>query len=253
MEEQAFRTIAVTSGKGGTGKTSVACSLAVTLAGMGEGRKVLLFDADFGLPNADVTMGVEVGCTLGHVVRERRELRDAVTATPWGVDLISGGSGWPELAGLGASGIGELLAGLSALGSGYDHVVVDTAPGVGARVQPLLEAADLNLLVVTPDATALMDGYAVLKCLWSARPGARAGLVVNQVDGEEQGRHVAKQLRTIVGQFLSQDLSHCGTVRRDGHVGKALRERRPFAKGYPHCAASLGIDEVAECSMKSGK
>lgn len=236
--------ISVTSGKGGTGKTVLAASLACVLAE--HQKKVLLFDGDLGLANADVVMGVEIGCTLGHVIRDGRELRDAVTASRHGVDVISGGSGWLELENLDLGAMAHLVTQLQALAKNYDFVVVDTSPGWGGRVMPFLLPATHMVLVTTPDATSLMDAYALLKAVWVQNESLAAGLVVNMADSELHGDQIAKQVQAVVAQFLSQPLPHIGTVRRDGKVVSATRQRTPFVKMFASSKVTSDLESVAE-------
>jgi flagellar biosynthesis protein FlhG len=214
-------------------------------------KKVLLFDAVLGLPNCDVYFGVEVGCTIGHVVRDGRELRDAILPTKQGVDLISGGSGWRELALLDHGQIDRLVESLRQISEDYDHVVIDCSTGFGERVFPFLLLSDAVMLVTSGDATSLMDGYAVLKNAWDLKSDLKAGVVINHAVNELHGRGLAKELQTVVGQFLSQPLEHWATVRHDANVLRACAERRPFADAYPTSAASQDLIDAANAAMGS--
>jgi flagellar biosynthesis protein FlhG len=245
-----MKTVAICSGKGGVGKTALACSIAAIIAG--DQKRVLLFDGNLGLPNCDVYSGVEVGCTLGHIVRDGRELRDAVVPTKAGFDLISGGSGWKELAQLEGAEIDALVGDLMVLADTYDHVLIDCAPGVGNRVFPFLRASQGLMVVTTSEAASLMDGYALLKNAWDVNPSLSAGLVVNHVGSPAQGRGVASEVQGIVGQFLSQELEYWGSVRHDSLVARACAERRIFSSAFPTAGPSQDLVDAANAIMGLG-
>lgn len=242
-----MKTLAVTSGKGGVGKTALACSLATIIAR--DGKKVLLVDANFGLPNVDLYCGLEMGCTLGHVVRDGRDLRDAIMATDEGVDVLSGGSGWKELSLLDSAGVAGLVQSIVVFAGDYDHVIFDCPSGFGDRVNPILELSDGMMLVTLSDAASLMNSYAMLKNSWELKSDIKAGIVVNRVSGSALGKQVATEVQGIVGQFLSRELQYWGAVREDAHVGKACAERRPFAEKYPVAGASQDMIDAANCVM----
>lgn len=238
-----MKTIAVISGKGGVGKSALACSVASIIAR--DEKKVLLFDANLGFPNCDVYSGVELACTLGHVVRDNRELRDAVVTTPAGFDLISGGSGWKELALIDSAGIQKLIDSVVEFGKVYDHVIFDCGAGIGERVLPFLNVSDAAMLVTSGEATSLMDSYAAIKNIWEVKPDLVAGLVVNHVASLAQGKALGKDIKGIVGQFLSKELQMWGSVRHDGNVVKSCAERRVFAHAHQLSPASQDLIDIA--------
>ncbi len=227
------------SGKGGVGKTALACSAAVILAR--DEKRVLLFDGNLALPNCDLYSGVDVGCTIGHVVRDSRELRDAVTRAPAGFDLISGGSGWPELAHASEEAVAGLIAGLHSVASEYDHVLIDLPAGVGPRVFPFLTASDAAVLVLDGGAASIIDGYALVRTAWTSSPDLEVGLVVNRVACHTVGKGLAKQFQSIVGQYLSKEVRHWATVREDSQVGKFCDLRRAFAEAAPLSPAAQDL------------
>ncbi len=242
-----MKTVAVCSGKGGVGKTALACSLATILAK--DEKKVLLFDANLALPNCDMYLGLDLGCTIGHVVRDHRELRDAVATTNSGVDLISGGSGWKELALLTEQELEALIQQVVEFGKSYDFVLFDCAPGLGSRVYQFLQHSDACLLVTTGDATSLLDSYALLKTAWELKSNLEVGLVVNHVANAAQGIQLSQEIRTIVGQFLSRDVAYWGSVRHDVTVARSCAERRAFAEANPLCHASQDLVDTANALM----
>lgn len=242
-----MKTVAVISGKGGVGKSALACSVASIISR--DEKRVLLFDGNLGFSNCDIYSGVELACTLGHVVRDNRELRDAVMPTVAGFDLISGGSGWSELALLDRAGIEKLVANLKAFSADYDHVVIDCGTGLGDRMLPYLEIADAAMLVTSGEATSLMDSYALIKNIWETKPDLVGGLVVNQVAHLAQGKTVGKEMKGIVGQFLSKEIQLWGSVRHDTHVLKACADRKVFAHCSKLAPASQDLIDIANTIM----
>lgn len=242
-----MKSVAVCSGKGGVGKTAIACSLATILAK--DEKKVLLFDANLSLANCDMYFGLDIGCTLGHVVRDHRDLRDAIVTTPSGVDVISGGSGWKELALMSDDEVAVLVAQVLEFGKGYDYVIFDCAPGVSTRLFQFLSNCDSCLLVATGEATSLMDTYSLLKTAWEIKPALEVGIAMNHVASAAQGRQLAQEVQTIVGQFLSRELLYWGCVRHDITVARCCAERRAFAESHPLCHASQDLVDTANAIM----
>lgn len=242
-----MKVVAVVSGKGGVGKSALACSMAGIIAR--DGKKCLLFDANIGLPNCDLFCGVEPGCTIGHIVRDNRDLRDAIVPLASGAHLISGGSGWNELADLGPKEIEGLAVAALELGKDYDHVLLDCGPGFGSRVAPFLSIADAALVVTSVDPASLTDAYAMLKFVWKHNPNANSGFAVNCAPTAAQGRSAADQFKLVVGQFLSREAELWGVIRTDPHVARACAERKPYAEAYPLAPASQDTIDVANWVM----
>lgn len=237
------RTVAVTSGKGGVGKTSVAVNLSVLLAQ--SGRNARLVDADFGLSNAEVLFGVSPELTLSDVVQGQTDARDAWCQTPWGVKLLSSGSGLHEMANLDGTIGAELIGHVAGSASDGDTVVIDTAPGINASVVSLLTFVDDVLMVTTPEPTSITDTYAAIKVLTSFAPEARITLVVNSCDGPAQAASVAKGLEAICLRFLGRVPNRYEHVPHDIEVSRAVRRQRPFVVDAPRCPASSWLRRLA--------
>lgn len=238
-----MRTFAITSGKGGVGKTTLTANLGVALAQ--QGSRVVLFDADLGLANLDIVLGVRPPFSLPHVVREHRPLNDVLFTCSPGLRLISGGSGVDELVAAGADTLDDFLRQICALETDTDLLVFDTGAGIGPAVMRFLEAADEVILVLTPDPTSAMDAYATVKLLASQRPGVTVQVIVNQADSHERGRETFERLAKIVRQFLDADLALLGVVRQDLRAAAALRGRVPVVNAEPKSAASTDILAIA--------
>lgn len=236
--------VAIANGKGGVGKTSLSVSLAISLAE--HGHSTLLVDADLGLANIDLLLGLKPTNTLRHVVRDGVKLEEVVMPGPEGVGVISGGSGVKELVGLTKEQLDDLLAKIVSVGGKYEFVIFDTASGLDENVMTFLRGSKRVLIVATPDPTSVMDAYATAKILFGDKPDADVSLVVNMAEGQAQGGTVYERFRKIAGQFLNKDIGLAGIVPYDPAVSNALRSREAFILSAPRCKASQAIDDLVE-------
>lgn len=244
-EGRSARVIAVCSGKGGTGKSNVAANLAYLLAR--QGRKTVLADLDLGMANLDILLGLAPARTVRHLLEGRAALEDVLVAGPGGMRFLPGASGVASLADLDPSGRDRLLAHLEALERGAEILLLDVGAGIGAGVLSLVSAADEVLLVTTPEPTALLDAFAVLKVL-AGRPASRASRVrvlVNQARDRVQAARVADRLWGVARQFLGMDVERLGYVLLDLQVPEAVRARRLVAEAWPRAAASRCLAAIA--------
>lgn len=238
-----MRSFAITSGKGGVGKTSISTNLGISLAR--RGKRVLLFDADLGLANLDVMLGVKPKATLEQVISGQVRLAEAVTEGPGGVRFIAGGSGIDALVHLNERHLNMFLAELTALETEFDLLLFDTGAGVDDGVMTFLQAADEVVLVVTPDPSSLVDAYAAAKLLWAQSPNAKVRVVANMVSGEAEARSVHARLYSIAKQYLDKAPQYGGCIRMDPRAAACVRRRRPYVLDDPNCAGSRDIEAVA--------
>ncbi len=225
-----LRVVAVTSGKGGVGKTSVAANLAVLAA---RDRRVLLLDADLGLANVEILYGLTPRFHLGHVLEGKARLEEALVRGPGGVALLSAGAGAPEASSMTDEGRQSLLTALEALEDRFDLVLVDSAAGVGENVLFFAGAAQEAVLVISPEPTSLSDAYAAVKSL-SQRTGLRHfRVLVNTVPSEDAARRTFEKLAQVTGRFLSVRLSYLGSLPRDENVGRAVLLQKPVVELFP--------------------
>lgn len=261
--------IAVTSGKGGVGKSNVAVNLAVRFAA--SGKRVLLLDADLGLANADVLCGVEVPFNLSHVVARRRTAREVVVRVAVGgaeFDLVGGASGLARMADLDEGGRRQLLEALSELERSADVVLIDTGAGISSNVLAFCRAADHVLVVTTPEPTAVTDAYALIKTITPPAPvtangafaaisgdgllpagapgtGRKVSLLVNQVASQAEGRAVYERVSRVARQFLGTNVLDAGHVVWDESVTRAVRKRTPLVVHAPGSEASRCLTQLA--------
>ena len=239
-----MKSIAVANGKGGVGKTSLSVSLAISLAE--HGHSALLFDADLGLANIDLILGLQPQTTLKHVLVDGADIKDAVLDGPEGVRVVTGGSGVKELTCLERTVLDGIVQKAVAVGKASDFLVFDTASGLEHNVMAFLTAADRVLIVATPDPTSIMDAYATTKVLFAEKQKADVSLVVNMADDLRHGLMVYERYKAIVGQFLNREVELAGVVPKDDAVVKAARARQPFILHSPKCKASKSIDQLVD-------
>ncbi|WP_372623909.1 P-loop NTPase [Falsiroseomonas sp.] len=241
------RVIAVASGKGGVGKTWFAITLAQALAqeGKARGRRVALLDADLGLANADVQLGLAPVLDLGSVLAGRATAEQALVAHEAGFCLLPGRSGSGTLAGIEGAALDVALGLPRQLAARFDEVVLDLGAGLGAAQRRLLAEADLPLVLGTEEPTSLTDAYAVLKLLSQDAPARAPRLVVNMAAGAGAGQRVHATLEAATRRFLGRGLTLAGVVRRDAKVPEAIRAQTPLLTRHPTSAAAIDVAAIA--------
>lgn len=250
LPNQGARVIAITSGKGGVGKTNLTVNLAIAMGK--RGKRVVVVDADLGTANVDVLLGTSSRQSLMSLVDEGVELEDVLLRGPYGVSYISGGSGMEhagELSTLQRQVIFNKLAGCD---EWADIILVDTGAGVGKNVLDFIMASDEVVLVTTPEPTSLTDGYAVLKsyCRLGAQQPIR--LVVNRVFDLIESHETANKLICTAEKFLHMKLESLGFVLDDANMMRAVRKQVPIMAAYPDSLASKCIDSLAD-SLLTGR
>jgi flagellar biosynthesis protein FlhG len=221
-----MRTIAVTGGKGGVGKTAIAVSLALLAAE--RNQRTVLVDADFGLANADVHLGIRPAFTLRHLVSGECSLDQALTPHSSGLRLLAGASGISDLSSFGLAELASLGFTFEALAADYDLVIFDTAAGIGSGVMSLLGAVDDVVVVATPDPSSILDSYALLKLLGNLGATPTAHLITNMAVDPREGHTVFARLDTIVKDFLKFELHDLGLISHSDGIRRATLQRVPF-------------------------
>lgn len=236
--------IGVASGKGGVGKTWLSITLAHALARRGD--RVLLFDADLGLANIDIQLGLAARLDLGDVLSDRKRLAEAVMHYPAGeFDVIAGRSGSGALASLAAERLTRLRATLLDTAASYDRVVVDLGAGIDRPVRVFTPEQGICLVVTTGEPTALTDAYAFVKITYSTNPAARLMVVVNNADGREDGLRTYDTIKNACKNFLGRAPALAGMIRRDKCVAQAIRAQTALLSLYPNCDAAEDVEAIA--------
>jgi flagellar biosynthesis protein FlhG len=239
-----LRVVAVTSGKGGVGKTHLSCNLSV-LAGRA-GRRVLLVDADLGLANTDIVLGLGAHRHMGHLLEAGYGLEDVLAEGPGGVRILSASTGVQELTHLDDSQKLRLVSALDAVEDQFDLVVIDCGAGIGDNVLFFAGAAQEALLVVSPEPTSLTDAYAAVKVLSQQAGVEHFAIIVNQVPTEAHGREVFDKLAGVAGRFLRAHLRFLGAVPRDENLQRALMAQRAVVELFPRSPSSRAIQVLCD-------
>jgi flagellar biosynthesis protein FlhG len=237
------RVLAVTSGKGGVGKTNLSVNLAYALQTVG--RQVILLDADLGLANVDVLLGTAPRLHLGDLLLSGVDIVDLLYEAPGGLKLIAGGSGLEGLANLEEPKLHRFIGQMRKLERQTDLLLIDTAAGLGREVTSFLFAADTVLLVATPEPTAMTDAYAVAKLILRRNPSADIKMVLNQVENEDDAEEAAHRFSRALLAFMGSAIDYIGAIPRDRAVTQAVRTQRPFILGKPNAPASMAIFQIA--------
>ncbi len=241
------RVITVTSGKGGVGKSSISVNLAIQLQKLG--KRVVILDADFGLANIEVMLGIRPKYNLADLIFKGRNLREIITAGPEGIGFISGGSGIQELTNLSKDQLIKLSQSLYELDQYVDVIIIDTGAGIADSVLEFVAASNEVLLVVTPEPTSITDAYALLKTL-NKKTDFLAGdveikMISNRVGSPKEGKEIFDKLNIVVNKFLNIKVEFLGTIPQDNTISRAVIQQYPVTLGYPNAPSSKAIMELA--------
>jgi flagellar biosynthesis protein FlhG len=235
--------LAITSGKGGVGKTNIAANLSICLAT--EHERVMLLDADLGLGNLDVVMNIQSRYNLSHVVSGQRSLEEIVHVGPCGIEVLCGGSGIELLANLNAFQRQRLIEALETVKERSDYLVIDTGAGIQSSIVGFCLAADHTLVVTTPEPTAMTDAYAMIKVLASNAYAGRISLLVNMAQSVSEGRTIYRQIADVASRFLNTPVYEAGVLCRDESLISAVRKRTPVVLAYPKSPFSASLREIS--------
>ena len=244
--KKSAKVICVTSGKGGVGKSSFTVNSSILASNMG--KKVVLFDADFGLANIDVLFGLKSHYNLSNVIDGSKRIEEILTTGPNGVKFISGGSGLRELIYLDKEMLNRFVKGIEELNYLADLIIVDTGAGISDNVVNFVLAADEIVVVITPEPTSITDGYALIKTIVNMEKGksSKINIVTNRADNKNEADEVYEKLYGVCKRFLNYELHDLGHITFDNHVIKSIKVQKPFILTYPNCQASKSIYDVTK-------
>lgn len=241
--ERSTQVIAITGGKGGVGKTNVACNLAIAMAQMN--KRVLLLDADLSLANVDVLLGMTPRHNLTHLIQGTKTLREIIVNGPAGIQIIPGGSGIEELSQLDTGEMRRLFDAFEGLNPAPDVFIIDTAAGIHKNVMQFLAAADQVIVVTTPEPTAYTDAYALIKILHKHSRDKEIGVLVNMAQNAREAFEVIRLMLNMCKQFLNRSFNNIGFIPRDPEILKAVRQQKPILTYSPSAIASKSIKTIA--------
>ncbi|MEG6617313.1 MinD/ParA family protein [Peptococcaceae bacterium 1198_IL3148] len=238
------RVIAITSGKGGVGKSNVTLNLALALAD--RGQRVVVFDADLGLANVEVLLGKKPQYNLYDFLYHGKSIDDIVMVGPKGIRIISGGSGVMELANLSVEALKRLQGAMQVFDAGVDQVLVDTGAGLSKNTLAFLAAAHELVVVVTPEPTSITDAYGLIKVLSRYNVHQQVQIIVNKAVNNHEAQQTIQKLQLTAEHFLPNiRIEYLGNVAEDINVVQAVKEQKPFVLYNPNCSASRSIKKVA--------
>ncbi|MFA6749586.1 MAG: Flagellum site-determining protein YlxH [bacterium ADurb.Bin157] len=236
------RTITVTSGKGGVGKTSLVVNMAICLSQAGQ--KVIVLDADLGLANIDVVFGVRPTYSLIDVLNGEKNIDEIMVQGPRGVQIIAGGSGVRELANIESEKSERLFAQLRFLEDKADFLLIDTGAGISDSVLSFCRAADQVVVITNTEPTSLTDAYGIIKVLSTQSPESKVSVLVNRVEEDEEGIHVYDRLSKVAKDFLNFDIKFMGTLPQDRNMHIAIRQQTPLMVFSPMSPAATELRKI---------
>lgn len=236
--------IAVTGGKGGVGKSNVSVNLSIALAEMG--RRVVLLDADLGLANIDVLLGITSKNNISNVLSGEVSLREVMVNGPGGIRIIPAASGTQEMAQLDPREHAGLIRAFSSIADQLDVLVIDTAAGIGDGVVSFVKAAQEAMIVVTDEPTSITDAYALIKLLNRDHGVFRFRVLANMVKTSQDGHNLFAKLTKVTDRFLDVALQYVGCIPFDESVKRSVQRQRAVIEAYPRAKASLAYKSLAK-------
>jgi flagellar biosynthesis protein FlhG len=239
-----IRAIAVTGGKGGVGKTNVSVNLAVALADLG--KRVMLLDADLGLANIDVVLGLHPQYDLSHVLRGERMLEEVVLEGPGGIKVIPAASGIQQMAELSEAEHAGLIRAFSDLGTDVDVLIVDTAAGISDTVVSFSRAVQEVVVVVCDEPASITDAYALIKLLNREYGIDRFRILANMTRSAQEGRELYNKMCRVTDRYLDVMLSFMGSIPYDDSLRKAVRGQKPVVQAFPRSRVAQAFKNLAK-------
>lgn len=245
------RTISITSGKGGVGKTTLVSNIALNLAQ--KGKKVLILDGDLGMANVDIMFGVKSNGNIHDILAGRKEMKDILVEAAKDVFLIPGGSGVVEFNHMNNFERRAMVEAVSGLPLGFDFLLIDTAPGIAENVLFLNSAAQTVSVVITPDPSSFADAYALIKVLNKTHKVNHFAIICNQVRDEQEGLGLYQRFNDVVNRFLYIGLDYWGSVPNDVVLKKATQNQRLISRHEPGAESAKAIRHISMQIDKTSK
>lgn len=241
-KKRSAKIITVTSGKGGVGKSNFVVNLGICL--QNKGKKVLIFDADLGMGNDDVLMGIYPKYNIFDIIFTEKNIKDIIIEGPNGVSLIPGGSGLNKVQGLSQEQRNLFLKKLEGLDE-FDYILMDTGAGVSRDILAFISASEDLIIITTPEPTSLTDAYSLIKATDHFKLKSEAKIIVNKAFTKKEGEETYHRFERAVSTFLKIKVSYLGCILDDKKLVQSVRQQKPFVILYPNCDASKDIEYIA--------
>jgi flagellar biosynthesis protein FlhG len=244
IHPEPVRVIAITGGKGGVGKTNISANLGVALAEMG--RRVMLLDADMGLANLDVVLGLHAHKNLSHVMRGESTLEEIIVTGPKGMRVVPGASGIQHMAEMSPAENAGLIHAFSEVANDVDVLLIDTAAGISDVVISFSRAAQEQIVVVCDEPASITDAYAIIKLLNRDHGISRFQILANMVKSVQEGRDLYNKMCRVTDQYLDVMLNYMGSIPYDEQLRKAVKSQKPVVEAYPRSRAAQAFKNLAK-------
>lgn len=241
-ERRQTRIIAVTSGKGGVGKSNFALNFALSL--VQQNKKVLIFDVDLGFANVDVLLGRSNKESIATMIEKDLSIWDIIEEGPNGLLFISGGSGFNEMFSLDETKMNKFFSELSSIQGSVDYIILDTGAGLSYENLRCILAADDVILVTTPEPTSITDAYSIVKMVHAKDTNVHIKLIINQCTSDKEGKQTAVNFKKVTEQFLNKQIGTLGFIPSDVNIPNAVKKQIPFLLAFPNCHASQAMQNV---------
>lgn len=241
--EKKAKVIAISSGKGGVGKTNFSINFSISLSKLG--YKVVIIDADIGLSNIEILSGVNLNNSLSDIIFSDKDIFDIMGNGPEGVKIISGGSGLKELKLFDDNNIPRLMNEIEKLQSTFDYILIDTGAGISSSVIDFIMTSSEVIVICTPDPTSLMDSYTLIKSIIHTGFTGKINVVSNLVNNRNEGLDIFDKLFNATNNFLRVQIGYLGYIERSELVNHAVRNQIPFTVSHPNNSISKKINIMA--------
>lgn len=236
--------IGIASGKGGVGKTTVSANLAVSLASMG--KRVMLFDADLGLANAQLALGCRAKYNFSHVLSGEKTLQEIIVDGPMGVQLVPGSSGIQLMASLSIAETAGIIQSFSEIEDALDYLIVDLAAGLSDSVMTFISACEHRFIILKDDPSSIADAYATIKVMIQDYALDNISIITNCMTSQNAGDRLYHGVDSVIQRFLDANVSHLGTIRDDEMVPRSIKASKPLLKFSPSSAAARDFAKLAK-------
>lgn len=248
MKTNMPRIVAVSSGKGGVGKTNFVTNIALVLRSMQ--KRVLVMDADVGLSNIDIMFGIAPKYNIKHLLSGEKSMKDIIVKTSEGIDIIPASSGIRELTQLSSVQKMKIIEELENIDKNYDIFLIDTAAGISDNVTFFCSAAHDTIVIVTPEPTSIADAYALIKVLYKEHGEKNFRIVVNNTKNHKEGKETFRKLSMVTERFLGIPLDYLGELPYDEKIKEAVIAQKPYVSLYPTSDFSKKLTEIAKQFLK---